>query len=174
VYDRCQADGVKLSAELYVSLLYLCSGGEGWEAQLGRGAAALQQPGSAAAATTAAPAAADGNAVAAQATGGSEAAAAAQEQPSEAAAAGASPSSPKQQGQQQGQQQQQLLDPTEVRQRAQQFFEELKKFGGARAPKEMSYTALARMAAAGGDVDGAFALVQVRYYQVGAARLGEI
>ncbi|KAL4853023.1 Proteinaceous RNase P 2 [Chlorella vulgaris] len=160
VYDRCQADGVKLSAELYVSLLYLCSGGEGWEAQLGRGAAALQQPDSAAAATTAAPAAADGNAVAAQATGGSEAAVAAQEQASEAAAAGASPSSLKQQGQQQQQQQQQPLDPAEVRQRAQQFFEELKKFGGARAPKEMSYTALARMAAAGGDADGAFALVQ--------------
>ena len=139
-FDRAKAGGIRLSPDLYVSLLYLCGGGDSWVQQL------RQQE-----ATDAAPAA--GEAAAPDANGSGPAAAV------EAAAAAAAP-----EGQQPDASPAAALLPQpcaeEVLRRAQGLFDEMQASQGRLHLNEMCYTAMARLAAGGGDADKAFQLAQ--------------
>lgn len=175
-FDRAKAEGVRLNTDLYVSLLYLCSGGDGWETSVQRmygggeqaaaegeqaaaagehaagGEVARGEDGSAQGADQADQAAGDAegearvapdaaaSAAATEAASGAEAAA--------SAVAAAAPPPLRQ------------LSEGEVRQRAQQLFDEMKASEGRLTLNEMCFTALARLEARGGDADRAFALAQ--------------
>ncbi|EFN56261.1 hypothetical protein CHLNCDRAFT_145111 [Chlorella variabilis] len=156
VFDRAKAEGVKLGTELYVSLLYLCSGGDAWEQQLrqarppppaqqgARGAERHDAGAGAAAGEQGQAAAGSGDAVAAAAAG---AGAELQQQAQQAQEAQEAPCA-------------EQLDGAARRARAQQLFEEMRQSGGRLALNEMCYTAQARLAAADGDADRAFAVAQ--------------
>jgi proteinaceous RNase P len=153
-FDRAKAEGLRLSTDSYLSLLYLCGGGDAWEQQLVRAAQPEQQQqeqpeaqqaaaaGGLDDALPAADAASDATASAMAADSGSQQPEA-EQQGGEPAPAAAAP-----------------LDAAQVRERAQQLFDEMKGSDGRLALNEMCYTALARLAAAHGDADRAFELVQ--------------
>ena len=149
-FDRAKRDGVKVSPDLFVSLLYLCSGGDTWERQLRSAGEGEEEAGGAAAA--AAPAAAEG----AAGEGAAAAAAAEPQQEQAEAAEGAAPpaEAPAPTVEQ--------LPAEEVARRAGELFSEMEQSGGRLPLNEMCYTAMARLAALQGDADRAFALVQVR------------
>ncbi len=175
-FDQAKADGLHLSADLYVSLLYLCGGGDGWEQHLQRNHA-----GGAAADAAAAgqgqgdqqqhtqqeqqqeqqrePAgAADGNGTAE--AGGAAAAAAAPPAAGQAGGQAAEGSAPAAGAQPAAQQPQ--PDAAERLRRAEELFAEMKASEGKLTLNEMCFTALARLAAQRGDADRAFELAQAR------------
>ena len=137
VYDRAVAQGVKLTADLYTSLLYLCSGGEGWDLALRSDDPAQgQQP---------PPQDEDGQ----QLGGQTEQQQQEQEQPEEE--------------QQQALQQQQRRPPPPAEvlvRRAQELFDAMASSEGKLALNEMCFTALARLAAAAGDPGRALEVVE--------------
>ncbi|PSC70853.1 pentatricopeptide repeat [Micractinium conductrix] len=155
-FDQAKADGLKMGTDLYVSLLYLCGGGDAWEATLqqlyGGGDA---QAGAAAAEAAPATAAEQPEPAAARPQPVAAPPAAEAELPVPgvdvgAAEAAAEPSAPRQ-PQPSGE---------ERARRASELFEEMKASGGRLGLNEMCFTAMARLAAARGDADRAFALAQ--------------
>lgn len=166
-FDQAKADGLKLGADLYVSLLYLCGGGDGWEEHLQRrydaGAAAdapaagqhqeeqqQQQEAAGTAAGSAAGEAGDALVAAAAVPAAEQAGSQAAEQAEGSAAAAAdAPPAPLPQP-----------DAAERLRRAEELFAEMKGSGGRLPLNEMCFTALARLAAQRGDADRAFELAQ--------------
>ena len=182
VFDRAKAEGVRLSADLYISLLYLCSGGDAWEQRLS--SSSSLPPSLASAAAGSAHAAAVGAAAGQQQQQQEEQQ---QEQLGEAVADDADAV---EQAAVPSPQLQQQLDAAVVLQRAQGIFDEMTTSGvgegaasaaaaagasaaadgsgggGKRlqrlAPTEMCFTALARLYACSGDADRAFQLAKVK------------
>ncbi len=165
VFDRAKSEGIRISPDMYITLMYLCSGGDTWERQLSSAGEDEQQQEQAAAAGAAAEAAggeaaesaaaaANGTTPAAAAGDQQEAAAAAGENGSAAAGEeGAVPAAAAPAVEQ--------PPPEEVARRAAELFAEMEQSGGKLPMNEMCYTAMARLAALQGDADRAFALVQV-------------
>ncbi|KAL4448170.1 hypothetical protein ABPG75_005389 [Micractinium tetrahymenae] len=169
VFDQAKSDGLRLGADLYVSLLYLCSGGDGWEQHLqrlyGGGGAAdkaagaegkegeqqqqqqQQQAGDAPAGDGAAEADSAVAAAAAPAArqAGEQAAEASAAEGAAGAASAALPPQP---------------DAAERLRRAEELFAEMRGSEGRLPLSETCFTALARLAAAQGDASRAFELAQ--------------
>lgn len=142
VYDECKREGVRVAADSYSSLLYMCSLGEEWEAAVPR---AL--PSSSAAAAVGPPKASvqDKHPSPLQSTGEGGAS------PAGDALEAAQPPSAAVQSE---------LGAAEVMARGQQIFQEMQQQGGGKALPEMCYTALARMAAVAGKPSEAFSIVK--------------
>ena len=157
VFDRAKKEGIRVSPELYITLLYLCSGGDSWERQLSSAGEDEQQPQpqqQAGAASVAAAEAAAGDGAAAAANGEQQQqrqqqSVAAGENGSAVAAAAPAPAV-------------EQPAPGEVARRASELFAEMEQSRGLMPMNEMCYTAMARLAALQGDADRAFELVQVR------------
>lgn len=133
--DRALESGIRVAPDCYVSVLYLCSGGDSWERQLrssAEGAGAGEEEDEAQQQQQQPEAAEADTAAAADAAGPAEPAALRGPQPS----------------------------AEEVARRAQALFAEMQASGGRLPLNEMCYTALARLAALQGDADRAFALAQ--------------
>lgn len=168
-FDRAKRDGIRISPDLYINLLYLCSGGDRWERQLstaGEDGEQEQEAAAAAAADASArggAAAADGDVPAAGERQEQVAATAPGENGSAAAAEGAAPPATAPAVEQ--------PPPEEVARRAVELFAEMEQSKGKLGINEMCYTAMARLAALQGDADRAFELVQVggRLRKVGLA-----
>jgi proteinaceous RNase P len=143
-FDRAKAGGIRLSPDLYVSLLYLCGGGDSWVQQLRQQEAAHAAPGAGEAAL---PGADDSGPEAV------EVAAPTPEGQQPDAAPAAAP----------------LPQPCaeEVLRRAQGLFDEMQASQGRLQLNEMCYTAMARLAAGGGDADKAFQLAQASWAGLG-------
>lgn len=168
VFDRAKSEGIRISTDMYITLMYLCSGGDTWERQLSSAGEDEQQQEQAAAAAGAAAEAAGGAAAegaAAAANGTTSAAAAGEQQEAAAVAAGENGSAAA------GEEgvvpaaaapAVEQPPPEEVARRAAELFAEMEQSGGKLPMNEMCYTAMARLAALQGDADRAFALVQVR------------
>ena len=163
VFDRAKKEGIRVSPELYITLLYLCSGGDSWERQLSSAAEQEQQPQPQQQASAAGVAAAEAPA----GDGASAAASGEQQQPQQSDAAGengsavaaAAPAPAVEQP-----------APEEVARRAEELFAEMQQSQGRMPMNEMCYTAMARLAALQGDANRAFELVQVRGWGAALAR----
>lgn len=142
-FDRAKAGGIRLSPDLYVSLLYLCGGGDSWVQQL------RQQEAADAALGAGEPRLLGANDNGPAAVEVAAAAAAAPEGQQPDAAPAAAP----------------LPQPCaeEVLRRAQGLFDEMQASQGRLHLNEMCYTAMARLAAGGGDADKAFQLAQASW-----------